>query len=663
MKKILITGAGGSPAVNFTRSLRTAPEKMYLIGTDSNKYYLQRAETDERYLVPSCKDENYIPILQQIIKETRAEFLHVQNDQEMEILSEQREKLGIMTFLPSKETVRICLDKLKSYQRWAAAGIKQPRTMLLRNEDDLHLALKEFGGKIWIRDTTGAGGRGSLPVNDLKIAKAWLDFKEGWNKYTAAQCLEPNSVTWMSIWNQGKLVVAQGRKRLYWELSKVSPSGISGATGGAVTVSDLLVDTISQLAIFAIDAAPHGIFSVDLTYDKEDIPNPTEINIGRFFTTHEFFTQAGLNLPFLLVKLAYDEPLPTLSKKINPLPENKVWIRGMDFLPVLTTTEKISEAEKSLQQRRQKILIDQPSTKILVTGLTGHIGLELFKTLTERKYAITALLRHHSEATLAWLQKYSIPFIICDLANQQEVAAHAKTLAQFTQVLHCAGYVPKTAAEDHEEKSREGNLTATMNIVQCLAKNTHFIFLSTCEVYGFPDQIPISEDCFLQPKSNYSISKMEAEKYLQSYCAKKEITLTILRLTNIYGPGEKIERAIPNFIKAILRGKKPVIYGDGTDIRDLLYLSDAIEYIIAALEKRKEGIFNIASGKGISIKELAEKMITLSGKKIEIEFQPRVKPRVDFIFDIHKAEQDLGYTPQITIEHGLQKEMEWFRNI
>src|SRR3990167_9845949 len=124
----------------------------------------------------------------------------------------------------------------------------------------------------------------------------------------------------MSIWKDGKLVVAQSRKRLYWELSKISPSGITGVTGAGVTFSDAILDEIAIKAIKSIDSTPNGIFSADLTYVFEGIPNPTEINIGRFFTTHEFFTQAGLNMPYLFVKMAFGETVTAPEKRINPLP-------------------------------------------------------------------------------------------------------------------------------------------------------------------------------------------------------------------------------------------------------------------------------------------------------------------------------------------------------
>ena len=154
----------------------------------------------------------------------------------------------------------------------------------------------------------------------------------------------------MSLWKDGELVVAQGRKRLYWELSKISPSGVTGATGTGLTYSSEELDDIARRAVLAVDSKPDGLFGVDMAYDKNGVPNPTEINIGRFFTTHEFFTQAGLNMPEMFVKLAYGESVPKLVKNTNPLPDGLVWIRGMDFEPVLSDVETVEASVAKLNE-------------------------------------------------------------------------------------------------------------------------------------------------------------------------------------------------------------------------------------------------------------------------------------------------------------------------
>jgi hypothetical protein len=353
VKRILVTGAGGSPATNFVRSLRAAPEPVHLVGTDADKFCLMRAETDARYLVPPASDPDYLAVLNAVVERERVDLVHAQNDAEVTFLSEHRDQVAARLFLPAMATVRICQDKFRSFQRWQAAGLPVPDTLLLASEDDLKAAFERFDGALWLRATTGAGGKGSLPVRDYDTARSWLDFHQGWGGFTAAELLEPDSVTWMSVWHDGELVVAQGRRRLYWELSRVSPSGVTGVTGAGVTTSDATLDHLATRAVLAIDPRPHGLFGVDLTYDGTGTPNPTEINVGRFFTTHQFFTALGLNLPYVYVKLAFGEPPPPIRRRHNPLPDGMVWVRGVDFEPVLTSVAEIDRHVARLEELRR----------------------------------------------------------------------------------------------------------------------------------------------------------------------------------------------------------------------------------------------------------------------------------------------------------------------
>lgn len=357
MKRILVGGAGGTPSNGFIQSLREAPESFYIIGMTSLPYDLCKAKTDEKYLVPWAYEKDYYLILEDIVQKTQPDFLHVQNDIEVLAVSKYREKLknlGVKTFLPKHETIKICIDKIKTYQKLIKNGLKLPKTILIGTEKDLKKAFKKLGEKIWLRSTTGAAGKGALPTNSFQLAKEWINFFDGWGNFMAAECLTPQTITWLSIWKDGKLVVAQGRKRLYWEFANRTLSGVTGITGTGVTVSDSIVDEIAQKAIFAVDSKPHGIYGIDMTYDKDGIPNPTEINIGRFFTTHLFFTRAGLNMPYILIKLAFNEELPYIFRKFNPLPPGLAWVRGMDTEPVLTTLEQINEFKEDLERRKRK---------------------------------------------------------------------------------------------------------------------------------------------------------------------------------------------------------------------------------------------------------------------------------------------------------------------
>ncbi len=354
MKRMSVAGAGGSAALNFTRSLRLAEEPFFLIGIDSGNHYLARAETDERHLVPRASEAEYLPVIQQIAAESQAEMIFAQSDPEVSVLSDRRDDLPVRTFLPDRRTVSLCQDKFETFRLWAQAGLRVPNTQLIRTPAELERFMAD-NGDIWLRPITGAAGIGALHTDSVDEAKTWLDFNEGWGNFTIAAYLSPDSVTWQSIWNHGELVVAQGRRRLYWEFANRAPSGITGITGAAVTVTDEQVDDISCQAILAVDSEPHGIFSVDLTYGSDGVPNPTEINIGRFFTTHLFFTAAGLNMPEIAMRLAFGEEPPELERTINPLKAGLVWIRGVDKEPVLTDLAALKVTDCELQQRIARI--------------------------------------------------------------------------------------------------------------------------------------------------------------------------------------------------------------------------------------------------------------------------------------------------------------------
>ena len=161
-------------------------------------------------------------------------------------------------------------------------------------------------------------------------------FQKGWGEFSAAECLQEQTITWQSIWKGGELVVAQGRKRLYWEFSNRSPSGVTGITGTGVTVSDPALDELAIRCIKSIDSSPDGIFGV-AGVDKHGMPNLTEINSGRFFTTHQFFTAAGLNAPLIFEESAFSEQV-NIPKRIYLLPDGLVWIRADQYrLPRLST--------------------------------------------------------------------------------------------------------------------------------------------------------------------------------------------------------------------------------------------------------------------------------------------------------------------------------------
>lgn len=350
MTKILIAGAGGAPSEGVINSLLKSKKQETIIGMGSEPTDLVLSHAERKYHVPYANTSGYKDALLKILRAEKPDLVHFQNDLEIyhaSLLRDDIHAAGTKTFMPPHEVIDTCVHKYKTYLKFKQAGIRVPVNMMIHNEQDLKKAFSDLGdkdGKIWLRSASiGGGGKGSIPTNDYQMAKCWIDRFNGWGDFVAAQMLTPDTVTWLSIWHEGKLVVAQTRKRAGWVYGNRTASGITGVTKVGQTCSDAGINEIAVKAIKSVSEKPHGIFGVDMTYDKDGIPNPTEINISRFFTTILFFTEAGLNMPEIFKDVALYGEFPKLEKTINPLPDGLLWLRGMDTRPRLMTASDIEK--------------------------------------------------------------------------------------------------------------------------------------------------------------------------------------------------------------------------------------------------------------------------------------------------------------------------------
>ena len=357
MKKTLFTGCGGAPSEGVVNSLLLANDGEEIVGMGSEPTDLILSKARKKYIVPYANSEGYKEALFKVLERERPDFMHCQNDKEIFVVSQLRDEiegLGVKLFLPKHEVIDTCVHKYKSYLKWKEAGIKVPETLLISNPSDLQYAFKHLGnseGKVWLRSISiSGGGTGALPTNDYEFAKHWIDRFDGWGKFSAAELLSSDTVTWLSIWHEGELVVAQTRVRQGWVHGNRTLSNVTGVTKVGKTYSDDTVNKVSLETIKAIDDKPNGIYGVDMTYDFNGYPNPTEINIARFFTTVLFFTKAGLNMPKIYKDIALYNQYPQLSRKINPLPDGLMWMRGMDTEPKLVTDDDMIAALEMIQR-------------------------------------------------------------------------------------------------------------------------------------------------------------------------------------------------------------------------------------------------------------------------------------------------------------------------
>jgi|Deesub1362A_J573_1020465.scaffolds.fasta_scaffold00057_147 carbamoyl-phosphate synthase large subunit len=348
MKRIFVTGAGGPAGINFIKSLRLPSEKFYIAGGDVNKWHLELSDVDSRYLLPKFDDPSYIRALNEVIKLEEIEFVHPQPDVEVAAISENRERIKAKTFLPDKKTVRICQDKMHLTEILKENDIPVPNTFNLSGEAEIPKALKTllevYPRKAWLRAKKGAGAKASLPVKEVSHAVMWIDYWKkmhslDYNDFMLAEYLPGREFAFQSVWKDGELIVSQARERLEYIFPHLTPSGQTSSPAVARTVNRSDVNEIATNAVLAIDNKANGVFCIDMKENSKGIPCITEINAGRFFTTSNFFSEAGVNMPYIYIKLAYDEELPSIPK-YDPLPEGLYWIRLIDGGHKLVKGEK-----------------------------------------------------------------------------------------------------------------------------------------------------------------------------------------------------------------------------------------------------------------------------------------------------------------------------------
>lgn len=346
MKRILIAGAAGPAGVNFIRSLRSAPEQMYLVGTDANRHHLSwirdeahpENRVNQAYLVPRYDDPAYLDQLNDIANKENVDLIYPQTDPEVRFHSEHRNELAAPVCLPAKRTVVVCQDKYLSAEAWKAAGIPIQETLLISSDPaELLRAEKQFSYPYWIRASQGASGKGSCLVENRQTAEHWLRYWEAkkvdW-QFIAQQFLPGSIIAFQSVWKNGEVVCSQARERVEYIYPYLSPSGITGTPVIARTIHRNDVNEMATRAVLAIDPDATGVFCVDLRDNTQGTPIPTEINAGRFFTTSYFFTAAGVNMPYYYIKIAFNEETPPCPA-YNPIPPDWYWCRHIDCPGVL----------------------------------------------------------------------------------------------------------------------------------------------------------------------------------------------------------------------------------------------------------------------------------------------------------------------------------------
>lgn len=302
---------------------------------------------------------------------------------------------------------------------------------------------------------------------------------------------------------------------------------------------------------------------------------------------------------------------------------------------------------------------------ILITGGLGFIGSHIANSLMDDN-SIT-IIDNLTSGRLDYIDNPNhdnLTLIQNDL-NSLDLTA---TLKDIDYVFHLAAMVSVPLSVENPIRCHEENVTATVNLLNACVKNDieKIVFSSSSAVYGENTNMPLKEIEIPMPSSPYAASKASCELYLKSFHESYGLNYTALRYFNVFGPKQDknspYAAVIPNFINAILENREPVIYGDGEQTRDFVYVGDVARANINAAESDYNGIVNVASGKRITINELYEIVKKTLNADVDVRYLPK-RPG-----DIEHSHADISNMKRINLEidttdfeKQLVETINWFR--
>ena len=304
--------------------------------------------------------------------------------------------------------------------------------------------------------------------------------------------------------------------------------------------------------------------------------------------------------------------------------------------------------------------------RILVTGGAGFLGSHICYRLLEEGCNVLAfdnLLTGQLKNIEPLLDNSHFSF------EHHDVTEHLSVSGDLDAILHFAS--PASPADFERlpiEILKVGSLGTHKALGLAKAKGARFLLASTSECYGDPQVVPQSESYWgnVNPigiRGVYDESKRFAEAMTMAYHRHHGVDVRIVRIFNTFGPRMQVNdgRAIPNFFTQAIRGEDVTVFGDGSQTRSICYVDDLVEGIFRLLQSNYVGPVNIGSQAEISMKELAEKIIRVSGSNSDIVFRslPPDDPKVRRP-DTTLAEKVLAWTTQVSVEEGLRRTCEYF---
>jgi UDP-glucose 4-epimerase len=317
--------------------------------------------------------------------------------------------------------------------------------------------------------------------------------------------------------------------------------------------------------------------------------------------------------------------------------------------------------------------------RIIITGGNGFIGRHLIKKLLSyKRYSVIAVsntpnINDKYLTDRKMLQEPPLTFYVSDVRDREAISNIFRDEKPDT-CIHLAAKISVASSIKNPNETMDINVKGTNNVLEAShnSKVNNFVFASSAAVYGDVRELPISENTSLRPLSPYGTSKMLAEELVFRYSKLNKIQNTAaLRIFNVYGRGNLSESdVISKFAARLSKGLSPIIYGDGNHTRDFISVHDVVEGMllsVGTMESKNDGdinyppVFNMGSGNGTSINELARKMIAIKGHELEPIYK-KVNQDSGVIMhsyaDMTKAKRDLDFVAKKDFETGLREIIE-----
>ena len=305
--------------------------------------------------------------------------------------------------------------------------------------------------------------------------------------------------------------------------------------------------------------------------------------------------------------------------------------------------------------------------KVVVTGGAGFIGSHLAEKLAERDNHVIVLddFSTGKSENISRLDKKQDVAVIRGSVTDLPLLRSAFKGADYVFHLAAIASVPRSIKEP--ELSHTVNLTGTLNVLIAARDSgvKKVVFSSSSAVYGDTPTLPQFEDMLPGPQTPYAVAKLAAEYYCRAFQQVYSLSTVCLRYFNVYGPRQdpasQYAAAIPKFIKMISSAQPPVIFGDGKQTRDFIYVKDVVQANLLAAESDSTGVFNIGSGKATTVNELVGIITQRMGSNLKPVYEAERSGDIKHsLSDISKAAA-IGFKPEYSLEKGLWETILAFR--